>query len=466
VSSSLTDRATVEVTMPQMGVSVAEGTIVAWHVAVGDAVTADQTVCEVSTDKIDTEVPAPAGGVVTELLVELEQTVAVGTVLARISTGETPSETPPAAPTEAATGAPRQAPTEAATRAPALMAGPAGAAEPERGRYYSPVVQRIAAERHVNLGRITGTGLNGRVSKRDVLAAADGDPRAAHPAAAPAATPASARGSSPAPSPALEPPMHTESPYRPEPEPEPAVSPAPSPVPQTGETAATESQTLTRMRRQIGEHMKRSQMTAATCTTWIEADMTAVESARAAARMTALPYVAAATVAALRTHPALNATLEGERYTVHSAVNLGIAVSLGEDGLIVPVVRDAHELSVEGLSARIRDLARRARARALSPDEVRGATFTITNPGQYGSIMATPVINQPQVAILDLEAIVKRPVVLSGADGADVIAIRSMTILGLSWDHRALDGVLSAQFLATLRQRIEATPPGPKAPGR
>jgi pyruvate/2-oxoglutarate dehydrogenase complex dihydrolipoamide acyltransferase (E2) component len=161
--------------------------------------------------------------------------------------------------------------------------------------------------------------------------------------------------------------------------------------------------------------------------------------------------VARAAIAALREHPALNAWLEGERYTVHERVNLGIAVSLGEDGLIVPVVADAHELSVEGLGARIKDLARRARSRELSPDEVRGGTFTITNPGQYGSIMATPIINQPQVAILDLEAIVKRPVVVND----DSIAIRPITILGLSWDHRALDGAMAAQFLASVKRHLE-----------
>jgi 2-oxoglutarate dehydrogenase E2 component (dihydrolipoamide succinyltransferase) len=203
--------------------------------------------------------------------------------------------------------------------------------------------------------------------------------------------------------------------------------------------------------------MKRSLETAATCTTWIEADMARVEAARTRLGVTALAFVAGATAAALREHPALNAWLEDDRYTRHdAAVHLGIAVSLGEDGgLIVPVVRDAHELSVEGLAKRIRELARRARSGDLSPDDVRGATFTITNPGQYGSIMATPIINQPQVAILDLEAIVKRPVVVTDADGNDSIAIRPMTILGLSWDHRALDGALSAQFLAAVRRNLE-----------
>jgi pyruvate/2-oxoglutarate dehydrogenase complex dihydrolipoamide acyltransferase (E2) component len=209
------------------------------------------------------------------------------------------------------------------------------------------------------------------------------------------------------------------------------------------------------MRRQIGEHMKRSLDTAATCTTWIEVDMGRVETARAMLGVTALPFVARATIDALREYPAINAWLSDERYTQVSDVNLGIAVSLGEDGLIVPVVHRAHELSVEGLGARIRDLARRARDRSLTPDEVQGGTFTITNPGQYGSIMATPIINQPQVGILDLEAVVKRPVVVTDSEGRDSITIRPMTILGLSWDHRALDGALSAQFLAGVKRRLE-----------
>jgi len=208
---------------------------------------------------------------------------------------------------------------------------------------------------------------------------------------------------------------------------------------------------LSRMRRSIGEHMKRSLETAATCTTWIEADMSRIEAGREQLGLTALPLVARCAIAALREHPQLNAWLEGEAYTVHDAVHLGIAVSLGDEGLIVPVIHDAHELSAEGLGRRIKDAAKRARSGELRPDEVRGGTFTITNPGQYGSIMATPVINQPQVAILDLEAVVKRPVVID-----DAIAIRPMTIFGLSWDHRALDGVLAAQFLASLRRHVEA----------
>jgi pyruvate/2-oxoglutarate dehydrogenase complex dihydrolipoamide acyltransferase (E2) component len=213
---------------------------------------------------------------------------------------------------------------------------------------------------------------------------------------------------------------------------------------------------LSRMRRQIGEHMKRSLETAATCTTWIEVDMSRIERARTQLGLTALPLLAECTIGALREFPSLNAWLEGDRFTQHDAVGLGIAVSLGEDGLIVPVIQDAHELSAEGLAKRIKDLARRARAKELTPEDVQGGTFTITNPGQFGSIMATPVINQPQVAILDVEATVKRPVVITDEHGEDSIAIRPITILGLSWDHRALDGVLAAQFLASIRRRAES----------
>jgi len=303
-------------------------------------------------------------------------------------------------------------------------------------RRYSPVVQRIAAEHGVDLDRVQGTGRGGRVRKQDVLAFIEDGGAAAAPA---------------------EPPLHIESPYRPEPappRPEPVAAPSPAAAPAP---AAVEGGTLSRMRRSIGEHMKRSLETAATCTTWIEADFSRIEAARARLGVTALPFVARATVEALREHPALNATLDGEDYTRYDdAVHLGIAVSLGEDGLIVPVIRDAQDLSAEGLAKRIKDVARRARSRELVPDDVRGGTFTITNPGQFGSIMATPVINQPQVAILDVEAVVKRPVVVTDAAGNDSIAIRPICILGLSWDHRALDGALAARFLAALRARIEA----------
>jgi 2-oxoglutarate dehydrogenase E2 component (dihydrolipoamide succinyltransferase) len=417
-----------------MGVSVAEGTVVAWRFEIGDRVQADETICEISTDKIDTEVPSPASGILAEILVQVDTTVDVGTPLARIAVSagseaatveaDSPGENgaPEAGVVAPEPGvAPGPPPPAEDDRAGEAVQANGASAKPNGSRRYSPVVQRIAAEHGVDLDAVPGTGRGGRVRKQDVLAFIES-------------------GGGPE-----EPPLHIESPYRPDPTPAPAASPAPAAGGQ-----------LSRMRRQIGEHMKRSQEVSATCTTWIEADMGRVESARRALGVTALAFVARASIDALREYPALNAWMEGERYTQHADVNLGIAVSLGEDGLIVPVIHRAHELSVEGLAARIRDLARRARSRQLSPDEVRGGTFTITNPGQYGSIMATPIINQPQVAILDLEAVIKRPVVVTDQDGNDSIAIRPMTILGLSWDHRALDGALSAQFLAGVKRRLEA----------
>jgi pyruvate/2-oxoglutarate dehydrogenase complex dihydrolipoamide acyltransferase (E2) component len=419
-----------DVVMPQLGVSVVEGTVVKWLVAVGDEVAADDPLCEIDTDKIVTEIPSPETGTLAEILVNEGETVEVGTTLARIALGQAGLRAGPDDRLRRRCPSGRaHARLPAAARASssppgrsALAQDAEGATAPSpsmpavRGAYHSPVVQRLAAERGVDLASVVGTGAGGRVRKQDVLAAA-------------------ARAGD-------EQPLHIESPYRPDDEPEPAGQ-------------------LSRMRRAIGAHMKRSLETAATCTTWMEADMARVEAARRHAKassllgVTALPIVARAAMDALAEHPALNATLEGERYTRHEDVHLGVAVSLGEEGLIVPVIRDAHALTVEQLGLAIRDLARRARAGTLAPDEVHGGTFTITNPGQFGSLMATPVINQPQVAILDLEAIVKRPIVVSDDDGNDVIEIRPQTILGLSWDHRALDGAQAAQYLGAVRRRLE-----------
>jgi pyruvate/2-oxoglutarate dehydrogenase complex dihydrolipoamide acyltransferase (E2) component len=407
----------VDVTMPQMGVSVAEGTVVGWRVGPGDRIEADQTICDISTDKIDTEVPAPVSGIVAEIVVNVDETVEVGTVMARIAVEGGDAQAAPT-PEPAQPAAPAQTQTQ-------TEPGPTRAKG--RGGRYSPVVARIAAEHDIDLSTVEGTGRDGRVRKQDVLAVVNGN---GHGGAA-----------------VEEAPLHIESPYKPDP---------PAPAPSSAAVAVQGG--LSRMRRTIGERMKQSLDTAATCTTWIEVDMSHVEAARAKLGVTALAFVARATVDALREHPALNAWLNGDDYARPEDVNLGIAVSLGEDGLIVPVIHKAQELSVEGLAARIKDIARRARARELTANDVLGGTFTITNPGQFGSIMATPIINQPQVGILDLEAVVKRPVVLTDSEGNDSIAIRPMTILGLSWDHRALDGVLSAQFLATVKRRLESLP--------
>jgi pyruvate/2-oxoglutarate dehydrogenase complex dihydrolipoamide acyltransferase (E2) component len=443
-----------------MGVSVAEGTIVEWKKAVGDQVARDEVIAAISTDKIDTDVEAPASGVLAEILVDVGETVEVGTVLARIGdrvAADGGGDGDGAANVTEARAA-LEAPGEAGELSGDTEVAHAGAsaqqaAVPVNGgqrRRYSPVVMRIAGEHGIDLAQVPGTGRGGRVRKQDVLAFVAGA--------------AAGAGAEP-------PPMHIESPYRPD-EPaaprarrsrlaprdlEPAPAPAPAPV---AAADGTHSAPLSRMRQSIGRHMLESLQTAATCTTVIEVDMSAVEAARARSGLTALPYVAQATVQALREYPALNATLQDDIVTTYDGVHLGIAVSLGEGGLIVPVIRDAQDLSPEGLARRIKDLARRARDNALTADEVRGGSFTITNPGGYGSIIATPVINQPQVAILDTEAIVKRAVVVTDALGNDAIAIRPMMYLCLSWDHRALDGALAAQFLAALKARLEAVPAG------
>jgi pyruvate/2-oxoglutarate dehydrogenase complex dihydrolipoamide acyltransferase (E2) component len=401
VSSSSTEQI-VDVTMPQMGVSVAEGTVVDWKKQPGDWVEADEIIASIATDKIDTDVESPASGRVRDILVAVGETVAVGAVLATIATDAKPGE-----PHVSENGG-----------------------EAPRPRRYSPVVMRIAQEHDIDLDQVQGTGRDGRVRKQDVLALVEGP---------------------------AEPPMHIESPYKPD---EPA--PARSRTPRFGRTDAGDgahAAPLSRMRRTIGEHMLDSLRTSATCTTIAEADMSRIEAARAQSGLTYLPYVARATIEALGEFPSLNATLTDGTLTTYDGVHLGIAVSLGEDGgLIVPVIRDAQELSVEGLARRIKELARAARGGELSPDDVGGGSFTITNPGQYGSIMATPVINQPQVAILDTEAVVKRAVVVTDDLGNDSIAIRAMTYLCMSWDHRALDGALAAQFLASVRKKLESWP--------
>jgi 2-oxoglutarate dehydrogenase E2 component (dihydrolipoamide succinyltransferase) len=379
---------------------------------------------------------------VSEILVEPEQTVPVGTVLARIATdagagdrrskiaqqiGRHPEEHLDAPAAQAEPSAETEPARPVAPHAPEpAQARTNGASAHRERRAYSPVVQRIAASEGVDLSRVTGTGRGGRVSKQDVLAflqqrGGDVSSEPAQPSAPPQPS---------------EPPLHIESPY--------VEGPGEGP------------QRLSRMRRSIAEHMVRSLHTAAHCTSIVEADFSGVESARRALGITHLPFVARAVIDALRVHPDLNATLDGESLTLHRAVHLGIAISLGRDGLIVPVIRDAHELAPEGLARRVSELAERARAGELSHDDVRGGTFTITNPGAFGTLASTPIINQPQVAILDLEAVVKRPVVVTDGAGRDSIAIRPMAYLCLSWDHRALDGALAARFLATVRARIES----------
>ena len=403
MSSSRTEQAVqVAVTMPQMGVSVAEGTVVKWHKHPGDWVEADETVCEVSTDKIDTELPSPATGRLVRILVEENATVPVGTPLAQIDTAAQPGQ------------------------AHAAEAN----GETDRSHVISPVVRRVAAEHAIDLSEVKGTGVGGRIRKKDVMEHVAVRPQAAERVA----------GRTP------DRPLHTESPYKPQ---EPAAN---------GERRTP----LSPMRRQIAEHMLRSRRTAAHVTTVAEVDLTRVVARRAelkepfAARgvpLTYLAFVARATVAALQEHPLLNSSLDGDEVVHHDDVNLGIAVAL-DAGLIVPVVRSAQHLNLEGLATAIADLSARAREKRLTAEDVQGGTFTITNPGQFGTVLATPIVNQPQVAILDLEAVVKRPVVVEDGQG-DSIAVRSMANLCLSFDHRALDGADAARFLGAVKARLE-----------
>jgi len=394
--------------MPQMGVSVAEGTIVEWTKRPGDWVERDETVCIVTTDKIDVEIPSPAAGRLASILVEQGDTVDVGTPLAELDAGARPGEAHPEE------HQPEPQPAEASED------------EADRSGFHSPVVKRMADQHGIDLSEVQGTGIGGRIRKRDLTALIESDR-----------------------------PLHIESPYQPE---------APAPVAESnGEVLADgRREPMTPMRKLIAAHMTDSRRTAAHCTTVVEVDLSRVVATRRDLReamerrgtkLTYLAFVAAATVAELDRHPILNASVEGEELVYHDDVNLGIAVAL-EQGLIVPVIRRAQRLSLEGLAGEISELAKRARDGALAPDDVAGGTFTITNPGQFGAVLATPIINQPQVAILDLEAVVKRPVVI-GEDGDESIAIRPMTNLCMSWDHRALDGAEAARFLGDVKTRLE-----------
>jgi 2-oxoglutarate dehydrogenase dihydrolipoamide succinyltransferase (E2 component) len=427
-----TDARAVEIEMPQMGVSVAEGTIVEWLKHPGDWVEADETVAVVSTDKVDVEIPSPASGRLERILVAVDETVPVGTPLAQIDPSGRPGEphrqehhhepaTPPAQP-ETGGGEP--------------AAGEADG-EPDRSHFYSPVVRRIAEQHGIDLSQVRGTGIGGRVRKQDLLARIE-------------------QGGV-----SEERPLHIESPYRAAEEAAPAEA-APASASGDGEVLAGRREPMSPMRRQIAENMLASRRTSAHCTTIVEVDMGRVAARRAELKermarrevpLTYLAFVAMATVEALERHPIVNASIDGDEIVYHDDVNLGIAVAL-EQGLIVPVIRKAQRLSLEGMAAAIAEVAERARGGRLTPDDVHGGTFTITNPGQYGAVLATPIINQPQVAILDLEAIVKRPVVIS-EDGTDSIAIRPMTYLCMSWDHRALDGAEAARFLAGIEHALE-----------
>ena len=446
-----------DVIMPQMGESITEGTITKWRVGVGDTVERDDPLFDIATDKVDTEVPAALTGRLVEILVPEGETVTVNTVVGRIAAeGEawSPALSEGADQPAAARGGNGRVPdtaaaeTEAASPVPETEA-PTAAPKVRRQPRSSPLVRRMAREHGVDLADVPGTGEGGRVSKQDMLAfleRRDESAAAAAPESEPAAAPVAAEVAGP----------------QAGDEPPPAVEPA-LPAPEIA--ADDRAEPISHIRRSIAEHMVRSRRTSAHVTTVFEVDMTrvvAVRTANAAAfedragvRLTLMPFFAQTAIGALGEFPVLNASLGGDQIVYHRAINLGIAVAL-PDGLIVPVLQRADERNFMGLARGIADLAARARGGSLSPEEVRGGTFTITNPGPFGALFGTPIIAQPQVAILGVGGVHKRPVVVD----QDAIAVRSMVFLALSFDHRLIDGAVADQFMASVKTRLENWPEG------
>jgi len=464
----------IEVVMPQMGVSVSEGTITKWLKQEGEEVAADEPLLEISTDKVDTEVPSPGTGTVQQILVQEGETVDVGTKLAVIGSGaaapaaeEAPPEpaTQPAADASAAAAeaetdmpTPQAPPAEPPTAAaPAPSADGGREANGDGPSFVSPVVARIASEHGVDPGHVPGTGRGGRVTKKDILSfiesgapARTSAPEA--PTEAPAPAPAQPAPAAPAPAPAAQAP------------PTPTPAPAPAPV-EAG--AGEQVEAMNAMRRGIAEHMRRSLDTAAHVTSAIEVDLSRVVAIREKLKPefqksygvnpTYLIFVARAVAETLRDYPWINGEIRDDRIVTRNYVNLGFAVELAEGkGLIVPVVKSAESLNLLGMARAVTDIAERARNKQLTPDEVQGGTFTITNPGGYGTFHGTPIISQPQSAILGTYALVKRPWVVQDEHGKDVIAIRPIMNITLTYDHRLVDGALAGRFLQSLRQKLES----------
>jgi 2-oxoglutarate dehydrogenase E2 component (dihydrolipoamide succinyltransferase) len=480
------------VTMPALGESVTEGTVTRWLKAVGDEVTADEPLLEVSTDKVDTEIPAPVSGTLLSISVNEDETVEVGAELAVIGSGaagggapapaapapaaqdaptapdapaarqEPPAPAPPGPPPSVPAGAdygsgaaetvaeqqqspptqPSPAPTASAPAPAPAAPAPAPAPADGAGTYVTPLVRRLAAEHGVDLASVTGTGVGGRIRKQDVLSAAE---QAAAPAEAPAAAPTPAAASAPA-----------------------AGRPAtPSPAAQQDTSLRGRTEKMSRLRKVIAQRMVESLAVSAQLTTVVEVDITRIAKLRDRAKrdfqtregvkLSFLPFFAKAAVEALKAHPAVNSSVDMEAGTVtyHDAENLGVAVDT-DRGLLVPVIHGAGDLNIAGLARKISDLAERTRINKVTPDELGGGTFTLTNTGSRGALFDTPIINQPQVAILGTGSVVKRPVVVQDPDLGEVIAVRSMVYLALSYDHRIVDGADAARFLTTVRERLEA----------
>jgi pyruvate dehydrogenase E2 component (dihydrolipoamide acetyltransferase) len=469
--------ATIDVIMPQMGESIAEGTLSRWLKQVGDAVKRDEPIFEISTDKVDAEIPAPNAGVLSEILVQEGQTVAVQTVVARIETeagagAAAPTPTPSApAPQAPAPQAPPQAPPPQApvpeqpakpsappaplAPAPAAPSRPATSRGAEVGgngggesaeerlrRKSTPLVRKMAAEHNLDLSAIPGSGLAGRVTKNDILGYLETGARVAE--APPAPAPAAA--AVPAPS---------------------APSPAPSPAyaPSVEAWPGDRVEPWSRIRKLTAEHMVMSRRVSPHVNTIFEIDYTRVVQLRARKKreyadrgvnLTYLAFIAKAAADALRKHPVVNSAVSGESTVIRRDINLGIAVAL-DWGLIVPVIHHADELSLLGIARAINDLGERARTKKLSPDDVQRGTFTITNPGVFGSVIGTPIINQPQAAILCVGAIEKQPAVIT-VDGTDTLAVRTKGMLSLAFDHRVVDGADADRFMADVKQMLQEFP--------
>ena len=456
-----------DVTLPQLGETVTEGTITRWFKKVGDTIAADEPLFEVSTEKVDTEVPSPVAGTVLEIRAQEGDTVPVGAVLAVIGAAEGAAPAPVVeAPAPVVEAPVVEAPAPAAAPAPAVESpapvaeSPAASAAPPGGsdsRLLSPVVRRLVAEHGIDPDHLTGTGPGGRITRDDVLdhidktgsapdAAAVAAPveAAPPPAAAPAAPVALAPAAPVAPAPAVSP-------------------PAAAPVVASG--ARDTSVPLSKIRKLTAGHMVMSLGVSAHAFSVVEVDYANVDATRAKVKdewkanegfgLTYLPFITRAVVEALEQYPHLNASVGENELVVHNFIDLGIAVDLDFQGLLVPVVRAAETKRLRALAREINDLASRARTRKLSPDEISGGTFTITNNGSAGSVLTMPIINQPQVAILSTDAIVRKPVVATLADGAEAIVIHPVGKLAMSWDHRAFDGAYAAGFLVRIKQVLE-----------
>ena len=458
-----------EITLPQLGETVTEGTITRWFKKVGDTIAADEPLFEVSTDKVDTEVPSPIAGVLTEIRVAEGETVAVGTVIAVVGGAgaapapapvATPAPAPAPAPAPVATPTPALAPAPAPAPAPVVAPAPAPVATPapvaQSNKLLSPVVRRLVNDHGINIDALQGTGPGGRITREDVLDYIDRNGLAAQPAApAPVATPAPVQAPAPVAAPAPTP-VAAQAPA-------PAVAPAPRPA--TPQSDREQVIPLSKIRRLTGAHMVMSLETSPHSFTVVEVDYANVDKTRSSIKeswktsegfsLTYLPFISRAVVDALVEFPHLNASIEGDNLIVHSYVDLGIAVDLDYAGLLVPVVRSADAKRLRAIAREIYDLATRARGRKLSPDEINGGTFTLSNNGSAGALIAMPIINQPQVAILSTDSIVRKPVVVAMPDGSESIAIHPMGHLSMSWDHRAFDGAYAGRFLSRVKQILE-----------